>query len=336
MTVLTTGANGIVGSAVIARLSKEGFDVVGLVRKTSDLSRLETVPHNLRYGDLTDLPSLTRAMSGCEAIVHCAARSSDWGSKHDFHSVNVLGVRNILEAAQLSGVKKIVHISSLNAAGYGVRNMTESMETQNMTEYSRSKREGEKIILNGGKNHGVGVTVLRPGAVYGPGDWKFSLIMFSIIKQGLCPVINGGKGVFTPVYIKNLTAAVSAALNKPADYKIYNITDDVTVNWIEFFKLFASAIGIPLKIVNIPYPLAITAAVLSEGLTKLLHRGTAPKITKYMVIRATRDFHYSCEKAKTEFGYSPDTDITAHIRETVAWCRQNQTPGYLKTVRSRT
>jgi len=320
MKALITGANGIVGSATLSGLSDRGIECIGLVRKTSDLSNLEGLNPELRYGSLWEEDSLAQAMEGCEAVVHCAARVSDWGSAEEFHRDNVEGVRTVLKAAQRSKVRKVVHISTLNAAGYGIRNMTENMYQELRWKYSSSKREGERVALAEGKERGIEVVVLRIGAVYGPGDWKFSFNIAKFIMRGRWFVLSRGRAVFTPSYIGNIIAAVYLALQKPSGGKIYNITDDASVSWMEFSRMFATALDVPLKVRSIPASLALTAAYVSEGFAKLLRRKTAPLLTTYRVTRASRDFHYSCERAKRELGYRPDPDIEDHLRATVRWC----------------
>ena len=322
MKVLITGANGIVGSMAIAGLSERGITCIGLVRRTSDLSYLGGLNPELRYGSLLDEDSLAGAMIGCTAVVNCAAKVSDWGRKEDFFRDNVEGVRTLLKAAQRANISRVVHISTLNAAGYGARNMTETMYQKLRWHYSSSKREGEQAALEEGKKRGIEIIVLRIGAVYGPGDWKFSLNMAKFMLLGRWFVLGRGKAVFTPTYVENIVDAMYLALHKSTDGRIYNITDDISVSWLEFSSMFVSALDIPIKIGSIPASLALVAAYLSEGFARLFRWKKAPLLTTYRVIRASRDFDYSCEKAKKELGYEPNPEIESHLRATARWCRQ--------------
>ena len=76
--VLITGVNGFIGSHIAERMIKNGMQVYGLVRITSDLSLLEGLSISLRYGDITDAESVQKAVSGMDIVIHNAGLASDW------------------------------------------------------------------------------------------------------------------------------------------------------------------------------------------------------------------------------------------------------------------
>jgi nucleoside-diphosphate-sugar epimerase len=319
---LITGASGFVGSSCLKFLSSRGYDVCGVIRSTSNLKRLANTDVELRYAELTDLNQLTKIMKDCRTVVHCAARSLDWGQPDDFWRVNVGGVRNIVEAAhRVETIKKVVHISTANVVGFGTREMIEKPEIQNKLQfaYSRSKLEGECVAQELCHKYHIELIILRPSAVYGPEDWKWSFEMIDRIAHSSWPLINRGKAVFTPVFIDNFCQSVELALGKIKTGEIYNITDDVTISWIEFCSKIASALGVSPNYKNFPSPIAIGVALLSEIIHKLFIPDKNPNITLYRVLRSSKDFHYSCEYAKKSLGYQPDSDIDSHIDKTVRW-----------------
>jgi nucleoside-diphosphate-sugar epimerase len=324
-TVLVTGANGFVGSAVLAYLGQNGYRAVGAVRRTSDGRRLSGVRCALRFADLDDRCSLAEAMDGCTKVVHCAARSLDWGSEKDFFVANVGGVRNVVEAAsEAKTVGRIVFMSTANVAGFGKKGMTEeeSDGASPRFAYSRTKLEGERAALELCPKKGIRTVILRPSAVYGPDDWKWSYEMIDRLNRSRWPLVDGGRAVFTPVFIENLCQAVRLALTCGETERAYNVTDDVAVSWRWFCERIAAALGKPPRVRSYPALVAYGVAGLEELRHRLFRPHKVPRLTTYRVIRTAKDFHYSCEKAKASLGYRPDTDIDAHIRKTVEWYRR--------------
>jgi len=145
MTVLVTGANGFVGSAVARALLERGYPVVAMVRQEAELSNLALLPVEIRVGDIRDLASISRAMQGCKAVIHVAADYRLWvRHPESMYSTNVDGTRNIIETALRQGVGRIVYTSSvatLGAAETGGESDEETPVTaeQMIGHYKRSK-----------------------------------------------------------------------------------------------------------------------------------------------------------------------------------------------------
>ncbi len=322
--ILVTGANGFVGAAITRSLLEHGREACGLVRLSSDLKRLEGLDISLRYADLVDRKSLEGALEGCETIIHCAARASDWGSRAEFHRVNVGGMENLIEAAHRSGtVRRIIHLSTANVAGQGSRDATEDDVSRERLrfDYSRSKLDAEAAAQRLCADHGLGLAILRPAAVYGPGDWKWSYRMIEAIELGRWPLVSGGQAILSPLYIDNLCRAVALAIDHRDSEGIWNITDGVTVDWREFSGMIADHLGVSRRFRSVPYALALPVSQMVEMLYRLpLFRGE-PQITRYRIIKAGRDFHYSIDRAREELGFQPDPDLGRHLSETVEWYR---------------
>lgn len=323
--ILITGANGFVGSAFLKHFCSKGYTVCGLVRRGCDLRRLRNEDVNLKYGDLLNPDSLHEAMKGCNTIIHCAARSLDWGSRREFEDVNVKGVQNIVEIASKTGtVNKIIYISTANVAGFGLRYMDEHTNDRYIPPftYSRTKLEGERIATKLCREMRIDLIILRPSAIYGPGDWKFSFEMIDRIANSFWPMVGKGRAVFTPVFIENLCRAAELAVKSKKSFGIYNITDNVTISWMDFSLKVASTLGVTLHYRSFPAFFALGAALLYETFHRAFKQEKEPRITLYRVIRSWKDFHYSCKLAIDELGYDPDPNIDSHIKKTVEWYRE--------------
>ena len=109
MKAFVTGATGFVGSHVARVLADQGADLRLLVRKTSRLENISSIPGERVTGDLTDAESLRRGMAGCDAVFHVAADYRLWTrDPHEMYAANVEGTRAILKAAQEAGAKRVV------------------------------------------------------------------------------------------------------------------------------------------------------------------------------------------------------------------------------------
>ena len=320
--IVITGVSGFIGSSTLKHLSSQGYKVAGIVRSTSDLKRVKGFTEQLRFADLLDPGALSTALEDCETLIHCAARSLDWGRQTDFIKANVIGVDNVIQAAIRFGrLKKVVYISSANVAGFGKRDMSEAREDtpKLLFRYSRTKLEGERVAMRLCKKRGVELIILRPSAVYGPEDWKWSYEMVDRLAHSYWPLLNMGRAVFTPVFIENLCRAIELAVRKNGMEGVYNITDNVTVSWVEFCEKIAFYLGVPPSCKSFSYPIALSVAFLYETLRRLFFPGRELKVTVYRVIRSAKDFHYSCNMAIDKLGYRPDSDLNSHIKKMVGW-----------------
>ncbi len=167
MKVLLTGASGFVGSHILDQLRAQAIPAVVLLRPTS--SRKFLAPYlpelEIRTGSVNAPDSLRAALPDITHVIHCAGIVKALRVQ-DFYEVNEIGTRNLVEAvnAQGANLKRLVHISSLAAAGPAVRGVPvrETDTPQPISEYGRSKLAGEQAVTGLCK---TGFVVLRPPAV---------------------------------------------------------------------------------------------------------------------------------------------------------------------------
>src|ERR1700722_12501724 len=187
MKVLVTGASGFLGSHVADQLTRGGHDVRALVRKSSKRDFLERLDRiEFAYGSVEDAAKVADAVKGVDAIIHSAglvkARSPE-----EFHRTNVDGTRNLIEAAKVHAPKlrRFVLVSSLAAAGPSLDGVPLDRDGAGpVTHYGRSKLEAERVVL--AAKDSLPVTILRPGAIYGPRDQEI-LVFFKSVKSGVLP-----------------------------------------------------------------------------------------------------------------------------------------------------
>jgi len=266
MTVLVTGANGFVGSALVRRLLAHGEEHVRcLVRPGSDTSKLDGLVAAHRdvveiiSGTLNRREDCVRALSGgVEVLYHLAA--SPGGAPADMFLNSVVGTKNLLEAlVEVDVGIKVVYCSSFSV--YGVadlpRGATVDEETplephpEERDMYSQSKLRQEQLVREYQAEHGFPLTVLRPGTVYGPGGGLISgrvgLELFGVF-------LHLGRGNALPLtYVDNCAEAlVVAGKSDDAVGETFNVVDDDTVSSRQFLRRYRKQVK-RVPVVPMPY-----------------------------------------------------------------------------------
>lgn len=151
MKALVTGANGFTGSHLVRALQKQGNTVVGLVRKSSNLTRLEDLNVKLVYGDISDKEALRSAMLDIDTVFHTAAYV-ELGivNEAEMERVNVEGTRAVLEVAQETGVSKLVYCSTIgvfgDTKGQAVNETFQRTQKHFSSAYDRTKYQAQQLI----------------------------------------------------------------------------------------------------------------------------------------------------------------------------------------------
>ena len=170
-TLAITGGTGFVGSTLVRHAAMRGHKVRALTRRPQDGTRkIEWVE-----GALDDPESLVRLAVGADVVIHVAG-AINAPDRAGFQADNVFGTLNMVEAAKAAGVKRFIHVSSMAA------------REPDLSDYGWSKARSEQIVAASGLDW----TIVRPPAVYGPGDREM-LDLFRMARRGLVPLPPGGR-----------------------------------------------------------------------------------------------------------------------------------------------
>ena len=176
MRVALTGASGYTGGRLLAALRDRGDDVAVLVRPESALRDADALAglEGGRGGPRRRGGRLDRLVEGADAVVHVAAVYRTAGHPDSYYrEVNVLGTERLLEAAARHGVRRFVHTSTVGVHGHVEHPPAD--ETAPFAPgdiYQATKAEAEALALDYHRRRGVPVAVVRPGAIYGPGETR--------------------------------------------------------------------------------------------------------------------------------------------------------------------
>ncbi|MDR2192278.1 MAG: NAD-dependent epimerase/dehydratase family protein [Endomicrobium sp.] len=288
-----TGANGFVGSHIVEELISKKYQVICIVRSSSNLSKISKFPLLYKYGNLTDKTFLQNCVQNADAVIHCAGTVRAFNKDGYFQS-NVENTRNICEAVLKSNkeLKKFIFISSQAAMGPSKtlqpRKLDEKEEP--VSDYGLSKLAAEEVVKNtlGGK---IPYTILRPASVYGPGD-KDIFIFFNLVHKHLRPVTIE-KRILQLVYVKDVAKSVISCIeNKKTDDKTYYIAHKTSYTWAQVGKIIAKAAGrktVPLPLPDFVFKFAGMAAQSFSLLTKKPAVLNKQKINEMLKERWTAD-----------------------------------------------
>jgi nucleoside-diphosphate-sugar epimerase len=209
--VALTGGTGFVGSHVADALLAAGFRVRALVRRPDDVAWLKGTGVTFVKGDVRDAATLPALVEGAAAVVHAAGKTSA-RNEEAYMAANACGTENVAAAVlgRAPGAH-VVLISSLAAAGpsRGGAPVKAADAPLPMSSYGRSKLAGEEAL----RRSGVGFTILRPCAVYGPRETAIR-DLFVAASRGVVPVLAGGRPRIQMVYGPDVGAAVLGAIER--------------------------------------------------------------------------------------------------------------------------
>lgn len=247
MKALVTGANGFTGSHLVRLLEQRGDQVVGLVRKSSNLSRLADSQVQLVYGDLSDREALRTAMQGVDTVFHTAAYVElGLVNAAEMERVNVEGTRAVMEVAKEMGVGKIVYCSTIgvfgDTQGQVVDETFQRTQKDFSSAYDRTKYDAQ-VFVNQMAQQGLPVVSVMPSGIFGADDPHFIPVLRQFLKGGL-KLWAGGDRITGVVHVDDLAMAMILAAEKapPGEHYIIS-TGDLTTR--EMFQIVGQQAGVP-------------------------------------------------------------------------------------------
>lgn len=304
--VAVTGATGFVGSQIVRRLAKSGWQIRILARQMPSAALSPGTCLEVILGDLNDSNSLQALVRGADLVVHVAGIVKA-RRPADFITVNEGGVVNLLTALNVvNPAARLIHISSIAAREPG------------LSPYAASKSAGEAAVerLSAGRKW----VILRPSAVYGPADMEI-LPLFKAAAAGFCPYPAAPGARVSLIHVQDLAAAV-AAVATTADWRrpIYEVDDGGAYSWDMILGALGEASGRRVKGVRLPrcmiYPVAGFSQVLQAmtGETRVLCIAKIPELYH-------ADWVAHGPRLQDEAAYRSEFGLAAGFRETLGWYR---------------
>ncbi len=323
MKVLVTGGTGFTGKALVRRLLDEGHRVVALDYKEGHKTReLRDWGAEVVIGTVTDKAVVEKCMQGIDVVHHLAAAFREMNVPETYYwDVNVEGTRKVLEAAHAAGVRKLIYCSTCGVHG-NVDDPPggEDAPIQPADYYQRTKYEAEPLVRSYFEK-GMKTVILRPAAIYGPGDPERFFLIFKRVAGGSFPMFGNGKTLYHPLYIDNLVDAFMLAMQEgKGDGGAYLIADEDYLEIEDLVRRVAKALGTPVKVPHYPVlPLVATGHVL-EFVCKPFK--ITPPIFPRRVDWYRQNRAFRIDRAKKDLGYVPRVGIDEGLRRTAEWYRK--------------
>lgn len=313
--VSITGATGFIGLRCVDEFLRAGWSVCAVVRPGS--AKPLPVAATRREAALQDRDALARAFDGADVVVHAAGlvrapRSSD------FRAINVEGTRQVVEAANAAGTR-LVYISSQAAYGPGTaeRPSHEDDPPKPVNAYGVSKLAAEAEVSSAAR---VPWVILRPCAVYGPGDRGF-LPLFRMARRGVFPVATEPQMPFTFVFVDDLAIAVRKAAERAQSGDALFIGHGRPETAESMLRLMAVALQRAYRPLRVPGGLVRIAGVIGDWAWSV---GITLPIDSARVAEFTAPgFVCDVSRAATRLGFNATVDLAEGLRRSIDWYRDH-------------
>jgi nucleoside-diphosphate-sugar epimerase len=258
--IALTGATGFVGRAVVSAVMAKSCQVSALVR---DPARAE-MNSNVRQvqGDLQNSAALDDLTKNADVVIHIAGVIGAL-RRNDFFAANEQGSLAVAEAAAHNGVKRFVHISSLAA------------REPRLSMYGASKRAGETSVEKFGT--GMSVVILRPPAVYGPGD-RGTLPLLRSLTQSYAVIPGTSTSRFSLIYVDDLARVIVEAAEATRT-GVVELDDGQRqgYGWKDLAQIASATEQKSITPIFLPKSVAMAVGIGVEAFAKL--RGTLPFVS---------------------------------------------------------
>jgi nucleoside-diphosphate-sugar epimerase len=320
MKALVTGGTGFVGRHLIDALLRRGDEITALVRSPTKAKALDALAVRLVPGDLDDAAALAEATRGQDIVYHVAglvaARNED-----EFLRVNRDGTRRLLDAAAAASRPRFLLVSSMAAGGPSEAGRPHQGDepARPVTAYGRSKLAGEAVVRSGS----LPWTILRPPAVYGPGDREI-LKVFKIARLGVAPVFGGGKQELSLVYGPDLGEALAAAGHAEATTgKVYYPCHPEILTSGEMIQAIGRAMNKNVTILPLPSILARSILAVTAAGARVTGKATLltpDKANEFFAPAWTAN----PEPLTHDTGWRAAHDLATGSARTLEWYRAKQ------------
>jgi 2-alkyl-3-oxoalkanoate reductase len=315
--VLVTGATGFLGVHTCHELLAQGHVVRAFGR---DFSRFPVAGVEQIRGDLRAADSVRFACANIDAVVHAGALSSPWGKLEEFMAVNVTGTRMVLEACVNAGVRRLVHISSPAVIFTGRDHVLERDDAPYpqafSSHYALSKKLAEELVLEArGK---LELIVLRPKAIYGPGDTALLPRIVAAARAGRLPQVGDGENLIDLTFVDDVVQSIVLALECPqpaSTFCVYTITSGEHLKLWQVIRVVLEALGISTQLRMVPVGTMLVLAAWLERLATVT--GREPRLTRYGVELLARTQTYDISRAKSDLGFEPRTQFEQGLDRTL-------------------
>jgi nucleoside-diphosphate-sugar epimerase len=325
MRILVTGGGGFLGQEIARQLLARGEVVRSFGRAPQPGLAASGV--EVLQGDLADAAAVERAVEGCDAVIHTAAKAGVWGAWDDYFRPNVLGTQNILAAMRRCQVARLVHTSTpsvvFDGASHAGADETMPYGRDFPCHYPHTKALAEQAVLAEHDEKNLRVIALRPHLIWGAGDPH--LVPRILSRAHRLRIIGDGKNRVDLTHVRHAAHAHLLALDAlarpghPAAGRAYFISDGAPVTLWEWINTLLQR----LERQPIAARMSLTQARAAGWMLEMAWRGLPflagePPLTRFVATELAKDHWYSIAAARNRLGYAPKADLKKEMDELVA------------------
>lgn len=324
MKVFLTGATGFVGLNILTALLEHGHEVHLYARASSNRQHIEQFNATIHEGELDDLPRLKSVMSGMDAVIHTAGNTSCFAREYDaLYQANVVGTKNIVDAALASGIKRLVYTSTTSTIGASDDRQVRADENTGLhgfrakSPYALTKGLAEQEIL---RAHAAGLEsiILNPAEIIGAFDHNFQwgrLVMAVFANQ--VPFLPPGGGSFCAA--KDVAEAHVAALTQGQSGERYILGGDDR-DYLAMLDIISDKLGKSFDKPGNNYQWLYFTQWCKEKFYPLL--GKESMVEPYRMKVFAGFYFFDSQKAEKALGYHT-AKLEDMLTDTIAWYRNN-------------
>jgi nucleoside-diphosphate-sugar epimerase len=319
--VLITGASGFIGSRLRDELLASGSDVVAIRRPGSPPAKAGRSVE-VDYGSTSELERVV-ASEKPDYVLHVAGVTKG-SSYEDFQRGNVVPTRNLLRAFRQHhpDTKRFVLVSSLTSYGPSATTAPHREEDppRPIEYYGQSKLEAEKVVEE--ESGDVPWTIVRPSAVYGPGDVDY-FNLFKSAMRGWNAYFGNRDRCMSVIYVDDCTRGIlEAARHESSIGRGYFLTSDEQVTWERFQSEVVRVVDRQVRTVDLPGQLVLVAALGGELATRIDKK---PRLLNLQKAKMGAQQAWTCvgDAASRDFGFTAEVDLAEGIRRTHEWYAAN-------------
>lgn len=316
--ILVTGATGFTGYNLCKRLRNEEREVVAFVRPSKREKPLLEIGVECRHVDIRDAREVREAFEVFDRVYHIAAAyRGERVDREEFQRINVDATKNMLDAAVALGVGRFVHCSTVGVQGdINDPPVKEDYRFDPGDHYQDSKLEGE-LLARKYFEKGLPGAVVRPVAIYGPGDTRF-LKLFKAVANGTFVMIGDGKTLYHMTFIDDLVEGfIRAGTEEKALGEVFTIAGPEYTTIRELVDMIADVLGRPRPRLRVPLWPVMMVAHICERVCRVIN--VSPPIYPRRVGFFKKSRAFDTEKAQCLLGHKPRIHLREGLARTAEW-----------------
>lgn len=302
--VLVTGATGFTGRVLVRQLCERGARVRVLARASSNRAGLEFPGIEWVTGEVYDPAAVARAAQDVDYVFHVAAAYREAKLADEvYERVHVTSTELLARAVEHNpAFKRFVHVSTVGVLGHIDHPPADETAPYNPGDvYQRTKTTAEQWLLEHARRTGLPFTIVRPAAIYGPGDRRL-LKVFRLAKLPVVPLIGFTRGLYHLIHVEDLTAFMILAADHPrALGEIFICGNPEPTSIRAIVATVARHLGREPRFVRLPAAPFFAAGAVCEALCKPF--GIEPPIYPRRVAFFTKDRAFDTTKMRALTGF---------------------------------